>query len=225
LNYSNIVKGYLFTPLLFFVLFSIQTIAESPEKTSSKIIERKEMISFASEKFDVNPAYLSAIIYTERTKNFDWTDEAFDEAIARVGQNSSLGFAQVKMKTAYFIERQLSDSTSDFYCGKKYESILKVSKTPYFLIEKLKDDSTNILYAAAYLRIIQSFWSKNGYSIDDRPEIIGSLYQLGLFYPSGKVREPHFNPRPNEFGEKVKESIELFNSFKNRNNVFFIKKR
>jgi len=75
------------------------------------------------------------------------------------------------------------------------------------------------------LRIIQSFWSKNGYSIDDRPEIIGSLYQLGLFYPSGKVREPHFNPRPNEFGEKVKESIELFNSFKNRNNVFFIKKR
>jgi len=75
------------------------------------------------------------------------------------------------------------------------------------------------------LRIIQSFWSKNGYSIDDRPEIIGSLYQLGLFYPSGKVREPHFNPRPNEFGEKVKESIELFNSFKNRNNVFFYKKK
>jgi len=68
------------------------------------------MIASASEKFDVNPAYLSAIIYTERTKNFDWTDEAFDEVIARVGQNSSLGFAQVKMKTAYFIEKQLSQS-------------------------------------------------------------------------------------------------------------------
>lgn len=63
------------------------------------------------------------------------------------------------------------------------------------------------------MRIIQSFWSKNGYSIDDRPEIIGSLYQLGLFYPSGKVREPHFNPRPNEFGEKVKESVILFKYF------------
>jgi len=220
LNYSNIVKGYLFTPLFFFVLLSIQIMAESHEKTSSKIIERKEIISSASEKFDVNAAYLSAIIYTERTKNFDWTDEAFDEVIARVGKNSSLGFAQVKMKTAYFIERQLSDSTSDFYCGKKYESILKVSKTPYFLIEKLKDDSTNILYAAAYLRIIQSFWSKNGYSIDDRPEIIGSLYQLGLFYPSGIVREPHFNPKANKFGLIFKESTSLFDMFGTKNFKF-----
>jgi len=180
------------------------------------------MISFASEKFDVNPAYLSAIIYTERTKNFDWTDEAFDEVIARVGQNSSLGFAQVKMKTAYFIERQLSDSTSDFYCGKKYENILEVSRTPYFLIEKLKTDSINILYAAAYLRVIQSFWSKNGYSIDDRPEIIGSLYQLGLFNPSGKVREPHFNPKANEFSAKAKESIALFESFNESTHCLFV---
>jgi len=34
-----------------------------------------------------------------------------------------------------------------------------------------------------------------------------------LFYPSGKVREPHFNPKPNEFGEKVKESVILFKYF------------
>ena len=214
-NYSNIVKGYLFTPFLFFVLLSIQIIAESPEKTSSKIIERKEMIASASEIFDVNPAYLSAIIYTERTKNYDWTDEAFDEVIARVGQNSSLGFAQVKMKTAYFIEKQLSDSTSKFYCGRKYENILEVSKTPYLLIEKLKNDSLNILYAAAYLRVIQSFWSINGYSIDKKAEIIGSLYQLGLFYPNGKVREPHFYPKENEFGAKVRESSVLFKHFGN----------
>ena len=134
-NYSNIVKGYLFTPFLFLLLLSNQLFAESHEKTSLKIIERKEIILSASKKFDVNPAYLSAIIYTERTKNFDWTDEAFDEAIARVGQNSSLGFAQVKMKTAYYIERQLSDSTSDFYCGKKYENILGV-KNSIFLNRK-----------------------------------------------------------------------------------------
>lgn len=215
LNYSNIAKGYLLTPFFLFLLISNQLLGESHEESYSKIIERKKQISSASEIFDVNPAYLSAIIYTERTKNYDWTDEAFDEVIARVGQNSSLGFAQVKMKTAYFIEKQLSDSTSKFYCGKKYENILKVSKTPYLLIEKLKNDSLNILYAAAYLRVIQSFWSKNGYSIDKKAEIIGSLYQLGLFYPNGKVREPHFYPRENEFGAKVRESLILFKHFGN----------
>ncbi len=220
--YSNIVKGYLFTPLLFFMFLSNQLLAESHEKSYSKIIERKEMIISASEKFDVNPVYLSAIIYTERTRNYDWTDEAFDEAIARVGQNSSLGFAQVKMKTAYFIEIQLSDSTRKFYCGKKYRNILNVSKNPFQLIEKLKNDSLNIMYAAAYLRLIQSFWSKKGYSIDNRPEIIGSLYQLGLFHSNGKVREPHFYPKANEFGRKVKESIKLFRDFKNENTSLFI---
>ena len=156
---------------------------------------------------------LAAIIYTERTQNYDWTDEAFDEAIARVGQNSSIGFSQVKMKTAYFIERQLSDSITGFYCGKKYKNVLQVSETPFQIIEKLKIDSLNILYAAAYLKIIQSFWQKRGYSIDNKPEIIGSLYQLGLFHPDGKVREPHFNPKPNKFGEKVKESLIYFGKF------------
>ena len=167
--------------------------------------------------------FLRNFRYTERTKNYDWTDEAFDEAIARIGQNSSLGFSQVKMKTAYFIDRQLSDSTSNFYCGKKYENILEVSKTPFQLIEKLQNDSLNILYASSYLRVIQNFWSKSGYSIDDKPEIIGSLYQLGLFYPNGNVREPHFYPKANEFGKKVKESISLFDDFNKGDNSFFIK--
>lgn len=222
LNYLNIVKGYLLTPFLLFLLLS-QLLAESHEKTYSKIIERKEMVLSASEKFDVNPTFLSSVIYTERTKNYDWTDEAFDEAIARVGQNSSLGFSQVKIKTAYFIERQLSDTTSKFYCGKKYSNILEVSKSPFQIIEKLQNDSLNILYASAYLRVIQNFWSSSGYSIDDRPEIIGSLYQLGLFHSNGKVREPHFNPRANKFGEKVKESIDLFSDFKKENlNLFII---
>lgn len=222
LNYLNIRKGYFLTPFLLLFLLSNQLLAESHERTYLKIIERKELILLASEKFDVNSAYLSSVIYTERTENYDWTDEAFDEVIARVGQNSSLGFAQVKMKTAYFIERQLSDSTSKFYCGKEYENVLIVSKTPYQLIKKLQNDSLNILYASAYVRVIQSFWSKSGYSIDNSPEIIGSLYQLGLFYPDGNIREPHFYPKANEFGEKVKESIDLFNEFKNENyNMFY----
>lgn len=217
------VMGYLFIPLLIIIIISNQLFAESHKDTYSKLIERKGMILSASEMLDVNPLYLSAVIYTERTKNYDWTDEAFDEVIARVGQNSSIGFSQVKMKTAYFIEKQLSDSTSKFYCGKEYENVLDLSKSPFILIEKLKTDSLNILYAAAYLRLIQSFWSNKGYSIDSMPEIIGSLYQLGLFYPNGKVREPHFYPRQNEFGEKVKDSVSLFEDFNIIRSSIFIR--
>lgn len=196
--------------------------AEQHEETLKKINERKELINSASEKFGINSLYLSAIIYTERTKNYDWTDEVFDELIARAGQNSSMGFCQVKIKTAYFIEKQLNDPVSNFYCGKEYEGILTISANPFVLIEKLNNDSLNILYAAAYLKIIENYWGKRGFSIKEKPEILGSLYQLGLFHPSGKVREPHFNPQPNEFGVMVKESVGLFSNLKENNERFLL---
>lgn len=210
------------TIFFFVILFSVLIFAEHPDTTLSKINVRYKLIENASKIFNINQVYLSAVIYTERTNNYDWTDDVFDEIIAKVGKSSSIGFGQIKMRTAYFIERQLSDSTKDFYCGKKYESILEVSGTPTQIIKKLQNDSLNILYASAYLRMMQTFWNKRGYSIDNKPEIIGSLYQLGLFHSDGKVREPHFNPKANEFGEKVKESIELFRVFKNEKYNLFI---
>ena len=127
-QYNSNVMGYFLTPLLILLILSSQLFSESDEESYSKIIERKRIILSASERFGINPMHLSSIIYTERTKNFDWTDEAFDEMIARVGQNSSIGFCQVKIKTAYFIELQLTDSKSEFYCGKKYEKILQRSE-------------------------------------------------------------------------------------------------
>lgn len=55
------------------------------------------------------------------------------------------------MKTAYWIERQLADRNSEFYPGKKYEKTLSVSQSPEDMIEKLNNDTINLLYAAAYL--------------------------------------------------------------------------
>ncbi len=205
---NNYQKGYGITPFLLMFLFASSYLyPESKEDALRNILDNKSSILYSSKLFDINPVVLSAIIFTERTLNFDWTDQAFDVMIAELGQNSSIGFCQVKLKTAYFIETQLTDSTGSFYCGKKYSRILDVSENPAELINKLENDSLNIQYAAAYLRIIQSYWSKNGYSIDDKPDIIGSLYQLGLF---NKPRLPHFNPVPNEFGRLTLESLTLF---------------
>ncbi len=50
-------------------------------------------------------------------------------------------------------------------------------------------------------------WEKLGYSINNRPDIIGTLYSTGLFYSDGKERKPNANPKANEFGEKVKSKL------------------
>ena len=61
------------------------------------------------------------------------------------------------------------------------------------------------MYASAYLRIIISNWNKVGFPIDDREDILGTLYSTGLFKRNGKERLPNENPKANEFGKKVSE--------------------
>jgi len=85
-----------------------------------------------------------------------------------------------------------------------------VSKSPEEIIKKLQSDSLNIFYAAAYLRIMQSRWSKANCSIDDKPEILGTLYSTGLFHIDGIERKPRKNPETNSFGKEVAEACGLF---------------
>jgi hypothetical protein len=48
----------------------------------------------------------------------------------------------------YWIEKQLSDSGSQFYPGAEYQSFVSVSNSPRELINKLMNHSWNVQYAA-----------------------------------------------------------------------------
>ncbi len=212
LKLNNLCRGYIIIPAFLF-LFGLKLFAENPDTTLVKIKNHVELIKSASQKFKFDYKILFAVIYVERTLNYTWEDKALDDLLAEAGLNSSIGFCQVKMKTAYWIEVQLNKDISDFYCGEKYKNILNISHSPKEIIEKLDNDSLNILYATAYIRIMMNRWQKLGYPINDKPEIIGTLYSTGLFYKDGSERNPNSNPKANEFGEKVKIAIRLFPEF------------
>jgi hypothetical protein len=185
--------------------------AEHPDSTLFKLEEQSRNIDYASKKFDIDPVKLKAIIYVERTNNYNWQDEYFDDYLAKKGQNSSIGFCQVKMKTAYWIECQLADSTSEFYPSMKYEGILSVSQSPKEIIDKLEDNRTNLLYASAYMRIIQSYWERRGHSIDDRVGIIATIFSYGIFSrATGEPLKPNADPQPNWFGEQTLDIYKMF---------------
>lgn len=187
--------------------------AEESKETLLQLKVNQALIQDSAKQFDINPLYLSTIIYTERVLNYSETDKKFDTLLAKVGYNSSVGFCQVKLKTAYFIERLLHDANSQFYAGQKYKDILSVSQHPDEIINKLNDVQHNIQYAAGYLRIIQSYWTKAGFPINDRPDILGTLYSAGLFNNDASVRTPNINPVANEFGKKVLNSIGIVSSY------------
>jgi hypothetical protein len=197
---------------LFLTLFINITLAEDHNTALRKIEERLHLIKSASKKFNIDYKILCSIIYTERTLNYNWEDDALDIILAEGGLNSSIGFCQIKLKTAYWIERQLNDSTTMHFPGKKYKSTLTVSKSKDELIKKLTTDSLNVLYASAYLRIMISRWERESIFIYNRPEILGTLFSTGLFYSDGSERFPNNNPKSNSFGDKVLKAYKtIFN--------------
>lgn len=70
--------------------------------------------------------------------------------------------------------------------------------------KRLEDDEWAIIYAAAYLRYFIDIWESEYPEIAARPEMLGSLYNLGHQQTS-----PHGDPKPNDFGLLVKEYYNL----------------
>lgn len=204
-------QGQIIVPVLL-LLFS-QAFCEHPDSALYKIEVRKSYFNTAAKLFNIDVKTLISIVYVERILNVDWKDKALDIPMARAGYNSSIGFCQIKLKTAYFIEKTLSDSSNNFFPGHKYLTLLSLSKSPTAIIKKLSIDSRNICYAAAYLRIIESYWSSKGYSLSEKPSILGTLYSIGLFKNDGKPRRPHKSPTPNRFGNEVFKALDLFKTF------------
>jgi len=197
--------------IIFFILILTKiSFAEHPDTTLSKLEQRKKLIELASQIFDVDCKILTSIIYVERTLNYTWEDDALDNLLAEAGLNSSIGFCQVKLKTAYWIEVQLNYTSSIYYPNRKYKGKIELSNSPKEIIAKLENDSLNIMYASAYLRIIISRWEKMGFPIGNRADILGTLYSTGLFKRNGNERFPNGNPKANKFGKMVKESLSLF---------------
>lgn len=61
----------------------------------------------------------------------------------------------------------------------------------------------NLTIATAMLVLLRDQWFSQGFSIDDRPEILATLYNLGY-----ERSRPHADPRPNDFGRRVKAFME-----------------
>ncbi|HPV33621.1 MAG TPA: hypothetical protein PLS91_01970, partial [Candidatus Paceibacterota bacterium] len=64
------------------------------------------------------------------------------------------------------------------------------------------DHSHAYLYAALFLKQIMAQWEKAGYNIDDRPEILATLFNLG-FTKSAPKAEPAAGGAEIEIGGKA----------------------
>ncbi len=109
-------------------------------------------------------------------------------------RNRGYGVTGILENTALRIERTLFDPKSPFYPGDYYQQCINVNDTfPEFVVDTIEahkfptiqrlmqggDHFYSYLYTALFLRQFQAHWEKAGYTLAYRPEIFGTLYNLG----------------------------------------------
>ncbi|MGB2869112.1 MAG: hypothetical protein WBD36_11720 [Bacteroidota bacterium] len=200
----------------FLLLLILANPARAQDKAEDLIREKQEEIRVAATRFHFSPRLLAGIVYAEQSLNVRSGEQVVDYVLARSGYNSSVGLAQVKVKTAGWVEEQLVNRESPFYLGDSLEQLIPAATSESERIERLNEPWWNIHYAAAYTAMIEKLWGeflRKEMLASNRTGIIATLYSVGICRPDGSVRKPHSDPRPNQFGKAAQE---FFDSFRMR---------
>lgn len=160
------------------------------------ITKDKKLIDSAAELAGVEPRIVVCCLIGEQIRLFNSKREIYKSYIGplkvlSVESQFSLGVAGVKDFTAKAIERNLKDTSSAYYIGRKYEHLLDFStQVPdterYRRLTSYRNRFYQYLYPALYLKQIQTQWKKANYDISNRPEILITLYNVGFISSTPK---------------------------------------
>jgi hypothetical protein len=166
------------------------------------VAKDKPVISKVAQETGVEERLLVAVLVPEQMRLYH-TDrpvfKRFFEPLKVLGSQSqfSWGLFGIKEDTALQVERNLHSKNSPFYLGKNFETILSFSENDigttserFARITDTRDHYYTYLYTALFIKQIQTQWEKAGYPINQRPEIIATLWNLGI-----SRSKPNRNPQ------------------------------
>lgn len=189
------------------------------------VAKDKRYIDSAAKAAGVESRMIVACLVGEQVRLFNSRRERFKTFVAplktlALETNLSYGVTGIKENTAQRIERYLKDSTSVYYLGNKYAHILDYDSTRNYnnqhndtlslrvkRLVQYKDHYYSYLYAAIYIKQIKTQWEKAGFPIDNRPEILASLFNLGY-----QKSIPKKNPAVGGSNFKIREQDYTFGS-------------
>jgi hypothetical protein len=188
---------------------------QDEEIVRKMLADKANFINDAAKKLDIDQRLLASVIYTELRVNVNLLD-SFERVFASLGNNTSIGLAQIRINTAKWIIDTVKDSNSYYFLESQYHKWLPKYERREDIVKLLENDSTNCLLAAFHLRQIITRWEHAGFDLWDRPDIVATLYSYGLFRRDDNSEiVPHAKPRSNFFG---KVAADFFYSGKMRSN-------
>lgn len=161
------------------------------------VAKDKHLIDSVAKVTGVEQRLIVSCLVGEQIRLFNSNREAFKKwigplKILSVESQFSFGVTGIKEHTAIKIENLLKDPSSEFYLGKEYEHLLdyKTDDPTSERIDRLtsfRNHYYSYLYAAIFLKQVKLQWEKAGYPIENRPEILTTLFNVGF---------PQSNPNP-----------------------------
>jgi hypothetical protein len=181
------------------------------------VAKDKPLIDSVAEVTGVEPRLIVSVLVGEQIRLFNSSREAYKKwigplKILSVETTFSLGVTGIKVPTAQKIEKNLKDSTSVFYLGKRYENLLdfqtkNINQERFNRLTSYKNHFYSYLYAALNVKQINVQWEKSGFPISERPEILATLYNIGY-----EVSVPKENPVVGGSGINIKGKKYSFGS-------------
>ena len=157
---------------------------------SAGFIKDKDLINRASKESDVPARVIISSIVAEQFRYFNSNRELFKtifEPLQLLGNATkfSYGVAGIKIGTAITVENNLNNKLSPYYLGPSYENLLDFTTTNpdterMNRLTNPDDYYYSYLYTGLLLKEEMAQWQKAGYSINNRPEILATLFNLGF---------------------------------------------
>lgn len=162
------------------------------------VTKDKKYIDSVAKVTGVEGRLIVACLVGEQIRLFNSSRESYKRYIGplkvlALESNLSYGVTGIKESTAIRIENHLKDPNSIYYLGDEYAHLLdydsltsyhnNVNDTMSIRLKRLvqfKNHYYSYLYTAIFLKQMRTQWLKAGHPIDDRPEILASLFNLGF---------------------------------------------
>lgn len=165
---------------------------------SEAVKKDRDVLTRVESETGISSRLIVSILAVEQLRLFTSEREIFKRAFSPLkilGTQSqfSWGVMGIKPETAEKIEANLKDKTSQFYLGEAYENKLDfktddVGQERFARITDEHDRYYAYLYGALYIKQFVEAWKKSGHEdISNKPEIIGTLYNIGFNNFSPKI--------------------------------------
>ena len=186
------------------------------------ILKDKKAIDSAAQVTGVEARMIVMCLVGEQVRMFNSGRERFKQYVypltgVMLPNNRGYGVTSILEHTALQIERNLVDKTSKFYPGEYFYKCLNVKDSfPETIVDTIKahrhktiqrlinrkDHFYSYLYTAFLLRQYQAHWTKAGRDLSYRPEILGTLFNIG-FHKSIPKKNPEVGGSSFTVGNKT----------------------